>query len=166
MAKKSVKKVAKKSVKKSPSQYLQNKRKERVVKAKRDIITANEMKKMNLELLKQEEERINIRKAVESKDVDKFEMLKFYREEYPDLSISELKNLIYAETGQQFPLVRENTNLGDLNNPDKLKELSKAKQKKAETKLEAESKIQAKLQSDIDKQKLNERKTSSENREK
>lgn len=138
------KKITKKFVKKSPSKYLQNKKKERVAKARKDILTANEQKKINQELLKQEEERLSIRKVAEAKDVDKYEMLKFYREEYPELSINELKNLIFAETGQQFPLVRENANnLGDLNNPEKLEAKKQAKRERANANLVVEKKKQS-----------------------
>ena len=137
--------MTKKVVKKSPSKYLQNKKKERVSKARKEILTANERKKINQELLKQEEDRLSIRKVVEAKDVDKYEMLKFYREEYPELSINELKNLIFAETGQQFPLVRESTiNLGDLNDPIKLGQKKQAKQERERAKLLEEAKQQKK----------------------
>ena len=130
-----------KTVKKS--NYLQKKKKERLTKAKKKILEDKMKKELNKELLKQEEERLNIRKEAEARDVDKYELLKFYREEYPELSINELKNVIKAETGHSFPLVRDSIKLNnDFNDDEKLNELKQKKQQKEYQKLRQEKQRQ------------------------
>lgn len=75
----------------------------RLKKAKAQAKKEREEKLRAKELSKFELERQKVRENVAEKEANTLELLKFYRDEYPELSLDRIKDMIYNETGMRIP---------------------------------------------------------------
>jgi len=77
--------------------------KKRLLQAKKKVKLEKEKKLQKKMFEEVEQERELARGKEREKEVNKFEILKYYRDEYPEASASELKKIIKTETGVDIP---------------------------------------------------------------
>lgn len=76
----------------------------RLEKAKKQVQIDKEKAKQKKLMEGLENERSNLRSKENEKELNKYDLVKSYYEEYPDVSRTKLKNIIKSETGVDIPL--------------------------------------------------------------
>lgn len=143
--------------------------KQKKVKKAKQIVSKEKLEKEKLKQLSAfEAERQKIKDVQVEKEANVFDMLKFYREEYPELSLDKIKDIIYNETGIRVPrgLVMDSSKLEvneerknkllEQKKEEERKRLEQERKRNDEEMKEAENrnkKLRIELQKDISKKK-------------